>query len=330
MVKIGLIGCGFIGDVHARCYHALYDKDVVVNAVCDIQKDRAEKAALIFNCSAYTDGDEMIKNADIDTVDVCLPTYLHTKYACAAMENGKNVFLEKPVCLTPEEGERLINLQRKTGVSVMVGQVVRMWKEYKWLADAVSGGIYGKVLSARFYRQSTRPLWPWENWLEDPAKGGTMALDFHVHDVDFMRSVFGEPKSVSSHAMRSKNGIIQQIYSHFDYGDKTVTVDGCWEDAKSYPFGASFKVTFEEATAELYGGNITVYLKNGGKICPELHDENEQYAELGAYYSELKYFIKRISLGLPIEIATLDDSVKTVELVLKEIENAGGAVKTGK
>ncbi|MBR3576780.1 MAG: Gfo/Idh/MocA family oxidoreductase, partial [Clostridia bacterium] len=62
----------------------------------------------------------MIFDPELDIIDICLPTFLHTEYAIMAMEAGKNVFIEKPVCLTPEEADKLLDAQKRTGAKVQV------------------------------------------------------------------------------------------------------------------------------------------------------------------------------------------------------------------
>ena len=87
-------------------------------------------------------------------VHICLPSYLHAEHAVLAMEKGMHVFCEKPVCLTAEEGRRLLEVQKKTGVSVMVGQVVRSFDEYRYLKDVYDNKTYGKLKSIVMQRIS--------------------------------------------------------------------------------------------------------------------------------------------------------------------------------
>ena len=77
------------------------------------------------NAVIYGEGMDLIRQADVDVIDICLPTYLHAEYALAAMDVVKYVFVEKPVTLTVEEGEALLEKSKKTGCRVQVGQVIR-------------------------------------------------------------------------------------------------------------------------------------------------------------------------------------------------------------
>ena len=140
MLKIGLIGAGFMGSMHASCYAALGHP---IAAVADLRPEKRQDMADKYGCAVYETGMELIEKADVDVIDICLPTYLHTCHALAAMEKVKAVFIEKPVALTVEEGESLIAAQKKTGAQVMVGQVIRLWDEYMWLKEAADDGRYG-------------------------------------------------------------------------------------------------------------------------------------------------------------------------------------------
>ena len=104
MLKIGLIGCGGMGSVHANSWIALGDK-VQLAAIADPQPEKAKEFCEKTGAKLYPDGEALLANEQLDIIDVCVPTFLHTRYAVAAMEKGMNVFCEKPLCLNREEAE---------------------------------------------------------------------------------------------------------------------------------------------------------------------------------------------------------------------------------
>ena len=174
MLKVGLIGCGFMGSMHANCYKNIEGVELV--AVADIRKEKAEEIAKGTSAKIYGDGKDLIQNADVDVIDVCLPTFLHAEYAMAAMEKVRYVFVEKPVALTAEEGDAMLKKSLECGAYVQVGQVIRFWDEYVALRDMIQSGIYGKVVNANFRRISPRPEWGWKNWLLDYTLSGGAAV----------------------------------------------------------------------------------------------------------------------------------------------------------
>ncbi|MBN1624469.1 MAG: Gfo/Idh/MocA family oxidoreductase [Clostridia bacterium] len=333
MLRVGLIGAGFMGGMHAACYKAL-GLNVKITAVADVVREKAEKIAGAAEAEVYDSGEKLIESADVDIIDICLPTYLHTEHAVNAMNKGLAVFIEKPVCLLPEEGELLLQTQKKTNGIVMVGHCIRFWEEYTWLKKAIEEELFGKVISAIFTRISPKPTWAWDGWLLDPDRSGSAALDLHIHDTDFIRSIFGEPRGVVSEAARDNNRAINQILTSYIYRDKLVLAEGAWGYPPSFPFSMEYRVMFEHATAVYKSGSIpslVVYESGGGVSTPEFKKEDigtnvtgGNFSELGGYYNELKYFTEQIINQREIEEATLEESIKSFNLVIREIDNAGG------
>lgn len=334
MLRVGLIGAGYMGSMHSVCYKALASEDVIISAVADLRADKAKEVAEKFNAEIFETGMDLIENANVDVVDICLPTYLHTEHAIAAMKKGLPVFIEKPVCLREDEIELLLNAEKETQVPVMVGQCIRLWSEYAWLKKIIDQGTYGKVISGVFKRISSLPTWSWDNWLHKIECGGTVAMDMHIHDVDYVRYILGDPAQVTAEASRNKDGVIQQIFTTYRYPEAVVTIEACWDYPEAFPFAMEYRIKLEKATIVFCSSatpSLVVYPNEGGKIVPELEKdfegENEiggNVSSLGGYYNELKYFVNGIKNKTPLTVAPLEEAVKSVKLVLDEIVIAGG------
>ena len=323
MLKVGLIGCGFMGAMHANCYKNIEGVELV--AFADLRKEKAEELAVGTNAVIYGDGKDLIANADVDVIDICLPTFLHAEYAMAAMDKVKYVFVEKPVALTVEEGKAMMEKSKATGSQVQVGQVIRFWDEYVELKKIVESGVYGKVVNANFRRLSPRPEWGWNNWLLDSKLSGGAGQDLHIHDVDYVLSLFGEPDKFYS--VKNVNGEYNSyVNTVMQYADFVVGVEGTWDLPGSYPFTATFRVVFENAVVENAGGKFMLYTKDGAS---EIKIEKKELAgeaykggnvsDLGGYYNELVYFCEKAKKGEMIEKATLCDGVSSLEFLLKEL-----------
>lgn len=323
MLKVGLIGCGFMGAMHANCYKNIEGVELV--ALADIRREKAEELAKGTQAVLYGDGMELIEHADVDVIDICLPTFLHAKYALAAMDKVKYVFVEKPVTLTIEESEALIKKSEKTGCNIQVGQVIRFWDEYVALKEMVDAKTYGCVVNANFRRISPRPDWGWNDWLLDTALSGGAAQDLHIHDIDYVLSLFGEPKAFYSikSTLGEKNSYIHTL---MNYENHAVTVEGTWDLPSTHPFEATFRVVFEHAVVENAGGKFMLYTKENAK---EIVIDKKQLAggeaaggnisDLGGYYNELVYFCEKAAKGEKIERAALPDAVKSLEFLMKEL-----------
>ncbi|MBR2925989.1 MAG: Gfo/Idh/MocA family oxidoreductase [Clostridia bacterium] len=322
MLKVGLIGCGFMGAMHANCYKNLADVEIV--ALADLRREKAEELAAGTNAAIYGDGYDLIAQADVDIIDICLPTYLHAEYAMKAMEKVKYVFVEKPVALTAEEGDAMLKKAQETGACVQVGQVIRFWDEYVALKGMIESGKYGKVVNANFRRLSPRPTWGWEDWLLDNARSGGAGQDLHIHDVDYALSLFGEPKTFCS--VRNVLGEPKSyVNTLMQYEDFVVGVEGTWDLPASYPFTATFRVVLEQAVVENAGGKFMLYTNDGAEeIVIEKKElvggvEGGNISDLGGYYNELLYFCEQAKKGASIEKATLADGVSSLKFLLKEL-----------
>lgn len=325
MVKVGIIGCGFMGAMHANCYKNIKDCEIV--ALADVRPEKAEELAVGTSATLYGDGKDLIANADVDVIDICLPTYLHAENALLAMDKVKYVFVEKPATLTKEEGRALIEKAEATGAQVQVGQVIRFWDEYVKLKEILDSGVYGKVINASFRRLSPTPTWAWENWSHNIPLSGGAAQDLHIHDIDFTLSLFGEPRKL----LTVKNLAGEEnsyINSFMTYDDFVVSVEGTWGLPTTFPFTADFRVVLEGATLELSGGKLTCYTEAGAEQIKiekvELEGEvtGGNLSDLGGYYNELLYFVGCVKNGQPVEKATLKDGVASLEFLLDEIANA--------
>ncbi len=322
MLKVGLIGCGFMGAMHANCYKNIAGAELV--AVADIRKEKAEELAKGTNAVIYGDGKELLANANVDIIDICLPTFLHAEYAMLAMEKVKYVFVEKPVALTAEEGKAMLEKSKETGCQVQVGQVIRFWDEYVELKKIVESGVYGKVINANFRRLSPRPDWGWENWLLDCKLSGGAGQDLHIHDVDYVLSLFGQPKNFYSvkNIAGEKNSYVNTL---MQYDDFVVGVEGTWDLPTSYPFTATFRVVFENAVVENAGGKFMLYTSAGAsEIVMEKKElvggvQGGNISDLGGYYNELVYFCDKAKKGEKVKQATLCDGVASLEFLLKEL-----------
>lgn len=329
MKKVGLIGCGYMGTMHANCYKALGDKVQVV-AVADLRAENAKEIADMFGATIYNDAEALINNADVDFVDICLPTYLHEKYAVMAMRKDFDVFVEKPLCRTKEEAQNLVKVQEETGKTVQVGQVIRFWDEYVWLKDVKEKGTYGKLINGTFKRLSPRPEWAWEGWLHDPEKSGGMALDLHVHDIDYIRYLMGEPKAVKAVGIEEKAGLTEHIITTYIYDDAVLSAEGCWNYPANFRFTMAFCVRFEKATVyhDAGAGEFIVYPADGEPFTPIIDKVDigtagsGNISSLGGYYNELEYFVNLLENPSMAQIASLKEGARSVELALDGMEKS--------
>ena len=202
MLKVGVLGAGFMGSTHARAYAKLADVQVV-----GVSSRSAEKAATLakeVGAEAFTDSMALATNPRVDAVSITLPTHLHKDHAIAALNAGKHVFLEKPMALSVAECDAIIEVARQNQRLLMIAHVLRFWPEYMALVEFVKGGELGKPLSATAKRLSTRPAWG--DWFNNPDWTGGAVLDLQIHDLDTLNWLFGPPKTVYSRGQKGMFG----------------------------------------------------------------------------------------------------------------------------
>ncbi|HDN79256.1 MAG TPA: Gfo/Idh/MocA family oxidoreductase [Chloroflexi bacterium] len=190
MLRVGLIGCGNIGlRGHLPVYARIPEAELV--AVCDIVEERVQEAARLSGATPYTDYRELLEREDIQMVDICLPTDLHSRAAIDAIEAGKHVLCEKPMAHTLEAAEAMIKAVRRNGVKLMIGQVRRFDHRYAAIKAQIDAGDVGEPV---FIRRAERQFLPFppEAWHWNPKRGGGVILDIGVHITDMFRWFFGE------------------------------------------------------------------------------------------------------------------------------------------
>lgn len=332
MIRIGIIGCGSMGLTHLQAYQLVGAEKVKVVAVTELRAEKREHAQALCDCEVFETADELLEKAEVDAVDICLPSYMHAEYTIRAMKKNFDIFVEKPLCLSAEDADLMVKTQKETGVKCMVGLVLRSWDEYVWLKEAKEDGRFGKIESGYFKRLSPLPMWSQDNWFIKPECSGGAMVDLHIHDVDYIRYLFGEPEDVNSVASRGKDGIIGHMFTTYKFPDNVAVCSECtWELPQCFVFSAEYRVKFEKALVEYIGGKICVYPEDGeaytvniDKICVEESDRGYNISNLGGYYNELEYFIDCLNAGEEPTRATIEDAAKSLKLALREIESAGG------
>jgi predicted dehydrogenase len=165
-INIGLIGCGgrgtYVGKAFAK-YAEQNSNACQIAAVCDVYTKRRRLNAENHLCKAYADYREILALPEIDAVIVATPDHWHAKIALEALDKGKDVYLEKPMCHTNEEAKKLVETVRETKRVVQVGSQTtsadQWWKAKKAIAD----GMIGKIIMSQgsYHRNSIEGEWNW-------------------------------------------------------------------------------------------------------------------------------------------------------------------------
>ena len=182
-------------------------------------------------------------------VDVCLPTALHRQYAERAFAAGKDVLLEKPLALTLEDAEAILEAARRSGRTLLVGLVLRFWPEYQELHALVEGGEIGAVQSVSTLRLS--PPADWNDWNADAAQSGGVAVDLVIHDFDQLEALLGPARTVAARAVRGgAHGAPQHVVCVTEHERGSGLAEGSMMLPSSYPFTSNIRVLGERGILE--------------------------------------------------------------------------------
>ncbi len=325
MVKVGIIGAGFMGKMHSQVYKVLPDAELI--AISDINKENAKE--ILPEGKIYTDYKELLKDKEIDIVDICLPTFMHKDAVIDSARAGKNILCEKPISLSIKDADEMIRETKKANVKFMVAQCIRFWPEYIFLKEITEEKKFGKILHASFRRLSPLPTWSWNKWLLSPERSGSVLFDLHIHDVDYLLYLLGKPQEIFSQGVKEEFGW-SHIFSIFIYRDgRRIFLEGGWGYDSSFPFHHTYLVKMEKATIEMnprYKEPIVIY-QGEKKEIPEIKkaeskvDTGGNIEDLGGYYNEIEYFVKCVKENHFPEVVTPESARESLYLVTKEKES---------
>ncbi|MBR5504693.1 MAG: Gfo/Idh/MocA family oxidoreductase [Clostridia bacterium] len=211
MLKVGIVGCGNIFTMHATSAHHLPNAQIV--GVCDIKKDRADKAAGKYNCKAYYDYKEMISKDNIDVVHICVPHYLHPIISKFAIEAGVHVLCEKPMSIKYEDALENVALAEKNGVKYGIIFQCRYNDSAKLVKEKIQDGTLGKIISARVVLTWCKPdeyysLSDWKGTWD--KEGGGVLIDQAIHSVDLANwFIDDEIENVQAHLSNRGHSIME-------------------------------------------------------------------------------------------------------------------------
>ena len=335
LVRVGIIGSQFQADCHAASI-GMVENDMTVVAVASPTAAHARAFATRYKIPrVYSDYKELGKDAGIEAVSITAPNALHCEMTVAMAEAGKHVICEKPLCMTLQEADKMIEACRANGVLLLYAEELFFTPKYLKAKEMADSGAFGKV---HVIKQSEKHFGPHAEWFWDVKRAGGGALfDLGCHGIAFAYWFLGRPKILTA-------------YSHlgtYVHGDKTQLDD---EAVTIIEFeGNAFSIIENSWTRR--GGmddRIEVY-GEGGNTMANLHMGNAlpTYSEYGFGYAvekapttqgwswpvfeemwnygfpqEMRHFARAIR-GLEAPQATGEDGKVVLEAVYAAYASAG-------
>ena len=288
MIKVGLIGGGGIADAHIRGYRA-YAESIAVTAVADVVYQTASRRAAELNAVGYTDFRQMILDADLDAVDICLPHHLHAEAIIAAAAAGRHVLCEKPLCLTVEEADRVRLAIDAAGVTLMCAHnqlfLPAVAKSKQLLNDGILGTVYEVRTTDSFYNDFDPHNMGWR--ATAATSGGGELIDTGYHPTYLMLHLAGgspveATALLSRHRLRFMEGEDSaQVLVRFDNGVVGHLVTSWAYDPP--PSTEKFSVVGERGSLASDGRSLVVTLRGSGNQTYDFDDVDTYVSEIGHF-----------------------------------------------
>jgi predicted dehydrogenase len=336
MIRIGLVGLGFMGRIHYLAGQKLQGAKVA--AVCS--RDPAKLAGDWRNTRGnfgpepgkvdlsavkrYASFAELLADPEIDLIDVCTVTDQHAPMALAALKAGKHVLVEKAIALTTVDADTMLAAARQAGKLFMVAHVLPFFPEFRFAADAVRSGKYGKLIGGHLTRVISRPDWSAD--MADAAKTGGPAVDLHIHDTHFVGLIARVPKRVFSVGTVAQGGAVEYLTTQYLYGPggPALTCSSGAVAMSGRPFVHGFELYLEKATLTYSSGGpaLTVFTPDGKSHNPDLGSGDP----IDAFAAEIQTAVNGVAAGKEPDLLSGQLARDALVLCHREIES----VKSGR
>ena len=182
-LRTAAIGVGSLGRHHARNYAELASEgQIEFVGVCDVDLETSERVATDNGCSSFTDWHDLINKVDI--ISIATPTETHAEIACAFLDRGVHVLVEKPIAISLRDADKMIATAERSGANLMVGQLERFNPAMVALRPHVTQPLYFEI-----HRVSPFP---------NRSLDVDVVLDVMIHDLDAVQWLVGEDVKVAA------------------------------------------------------------------------------------------------------------------------------------
>lgn len=316
MLKVGVVGCGHLGKIHIKLLSQ--SKNYLLIGVYDKDTELTKSISKEFKCDYFETFDQLLSS--IDVLDIVTPTPFHFNYAKKAILSGKHVFIEKPVCTTVDESEKLISLGKSNNVKIQVGHVERFNPSFTEVENEIKRPMF--IESHRLAKFNPR------------GTDVSVVLDLMIHDIDIiLKTVNSNVKEISSSGVSviSQTPDIANARIEFENGcvanltASRVSMKNM-RKTRFFQLGKYISIDFLKRESEIVqieeetGGFplMTLELENG--IEKKIYFKKPQIKENNAILDELDSFAYSIKNNKTPRV-DISDGHKALEVALKIISN---------
>jgi predicted dehydrogenase len=332
MVRVGLVGIGFMGWIHSLAYRRSNQAHLVAFASQDPKKREGDWRGIQGNfgppgeqislegLQVFASLEELVRSPDVDVVDICLPPHLHAQAAILAMEHGKDVLIEKPLALTPNACREIQSVAQRHGRLALVAHVLPYMGPFAFATECIRSGEYGKPIGGYFKRVISDPTWIADFY--EPEKVGGPLVDLHVHDLHWIQLLFGNPTGFEA-VGRIQGQVAKFVHVLYQFEDRQIAVSSTSGviDGPGRPFTHGFELHLESATlqfefAAFSDGAETMPLKIITRDGRVIRPEQPGGDEIDAFRDEIDDMALSIATRKPAPRLDIAHALGAVELAI--------------
>jgi len=330
MQRFAIVGFGFMGMTHAMS--VLNHPGAQLVAIVDLDPEKAleslgeedgnlDTGALkkedISEISTYTSLEKCIAEEKPDACILSVHTDLHYSMAVLALEAGIHVFVEKPLVLDPEQGEKLIELASERDLLLMVAHVVRFMPPYQKLKQWIESGEFGDLKWLSMTRFTGLPAWgQWKEKVQNFGITGGALFDLAIHDIDFVQWILGKPDSIEATILPGKLSAQDYVCALWKYNSGAdVKIEGGTRFHHQFPFEAGYSVNFEKASVKYSSSSPEhiIIASDTESIEVPVGDAMEGYAE------EFEYFVECLDRKMMPERCLPESAIQSIKICYQHL-----------
>jgi len=197
-LRFGLVGCGRIAKRHSELLGHGEIANAELSAVCDIRLERAERISKQFDVPAYADMDDMMKATELDVVVVLTESGLHSEHVINLAKYGKSIVVEKPIALTLDQADKMIEACDRNGCRLFVVKQNRFNVPVLKLREALEAGRFGKLVlgTVRVRWSRDQSYYDQDEWRGTWKYDGGVLTNQASHHIDLLEWMMGDVDSV--------------------------------------------------------------------------------------------------------------------------------------
>lgn len=330
--RVGIVGIGNVFPMHAL--PVINNDNCELVAVCDNKEDRAKAASEEFNCAYYLDYKEMINEANLDVVHICLPHYLHAPVAIYALNNKVHVMTEKPMSIGLQDAKDMVSAAEDNGKTLGVIFQNRYNPGSQLIKKTLESGELGKIITAKlsvtwdrsdeYYGKSD-----WKGTWE--KEGGGVIIDQAIHTMDLVHWMIDDEIDHIDASIANRGHAVIQVEDSAEgiirYKNGVTTT---FHAVNYYGYDAPVEIELycENGIANMVADRATIKFNDAREYIADV-DPNEEFE-----YGDVKQYwgvshIKQINLFYQSLIEGIEPEINGKE-ALKTQEMICGIYESGK